>query len=208
MKKILQMPISKILVEGLLFYVFYMVNKNKGLLSIPIKEEDMKNYQFNLITIDTVFAGFSFTVLGMLISFASTEMMQQLKETHILTNQCNNIADSIIMFIISSIISLWFIFAMYSNAIYWICDNIEISQLHIKIVEILFTLEIGYLLYGILLFVISVKGMVMLMRKIFEKDIRNGESKAKKFLIAAEMQRKNMNKYKESHHENSTFKSE
>lgn len=184
MKKILQKPISKILVAGVLFYVFYMVNKNKGLLSIPIKEEDMKNYQFNLITIDTVFAGFSFTVLGMLISFASTEMMQQLKETHILTNQCNNIADSIIMFIISSIISLWFIFAMYSNAIYWICDNIEISQLHIKIVEILFTLEIGYLLYGILLFVISVKGMVMLMRKIFEKDIRNGESKAKKFLIA------------------------
>ena len=208
MKKILQKPISKILVAGVLFYVFYMVNKNKGLLSIPIKEEDMKNYQFNLITIDTVFAGFSFTVLGMLISFASTEMMQQLKETHILTNQCNNIADSIIMFIISSIISLWFIFAMYSNAIYWICDNIEISQVHIKIVEILFTLEIGYLLYGILLFVISVKGMVMLMRKIFEKDIRNGESKAKKFLIAAEMQRKNMNKYKESHHENSTFKSE
>lgn len=208
MKKILQKPISKILVAGVLFYVFYMVNKNKGLLSIPIKEEDMKNYQFNLITIDTVFAGFSFTVLGMLISFASTEMMQQLKETHILTNQCNNIADSIIMFIISSIISLWFIFAMYSNAIYWICDNIEISQLHIKIVEILFTLEIGYLLYGILLFVISVKGMVMLMRKIFEKDIRNGESKAKKFLMAAEMQRKNMNKYKESHHENSTFKSE
>ena len=208
MKKILQKPISKILVAVVLFYVFYMVNKNKGLLSIPIKEEDMKNYQFNLITIDTVFAGFSFTVLGMLISFASTEMMQQLKETHILTNQCNNIADSIIMFIISSIISLWFIFAMYSNAIYWICDNIEISQLHIKIVEILFTLEIGYLLYGILLFAISVKGMVMLMRKIFEKDIRNGESKAKKFLIAAEMQRKNMNKYKESHHENSTFKSE
>lgn len=208
MKKILQKPISKILVAGVLFYVFYMVNKNKGLLSIPIKEEDMKNYQFNLITIDTVFAGFSFTVLGMLISFASTEMMQQLKETHILTNQCNNIADSIIMFIISSIISLWFIFAMYSNAIYWICDNIEISQLHIKIVEILFTLEIGYLLYGILLFAISVKGMVMLMRKIFEKDIRNGESKAKKILIAAEMQRKNMNKYKESHHENSTFKSE
>ena len=208
MKKILQKPISTILVAGVLFYVFYMVNKNKGLLSIPIKEEDMKNYQFNLITIDTVFAGFSFTVLGMLISFASTEMMQQLKETHILTNQCNNIADSIIMFIISSIISLWFIFAMYSNAIYWICDNIEISQLHIKIVEILFTLEIGYLLYGILLFAISVKGMVMLMRKIFEKDIRNGESKAKKFLIAAEMQRKNMNKYKESHHENSTFKSE
>lgn len=208
MKKILQKPISKILVAGVLFYVFYMVNKNKGLLSIPINEEDMKNYQFNLITIDTVFAGFSFTVLGMLISLASTEMMQQLKETHILTNQCNNIADSIIMFIISSIISLWFIFAMYSNAIYWICDNIKISQLHIKIVEILFTLEIGYLLYGILLFAISVKGMVMLMRKIFEKDIRNGESKAKKFLIAAEMQRKNMNKYKESHHENSTFKSE
>jgi hypothetical protein len=77
-KKILQKPISKILVAGVLFYVFYMVNKNKGLLSIPIKEEDMKNYQFNLITIDTVFAGFSFTVLGMLISFASTEMMQQL----------------------------------------------------------------------------------------------------------------------------------
>lgn len=47
MKKILQKPISKILVAGVLFYVFYMVNKNKGLLSIPIKEEDMKNYQFN-----------------------------------------------------------------------------------------------------------------------------------------------------------------
>lgn len=57
-KKILQKPISKILVAGVLFYVFYMVNKNKGLLSIPIKEEDMKNYQFNLITIDTVFAVF------------------------------------------------------------------------------------------------------------------------------------------------------
>ena len=43
MKKILQKPISKILVAGVLFYVFYMVNKNKGLLSIPINEEDMKN---------------------------------------------------------------------------------------------------------------------------------------------------------------------
>lgn len=208
MKKILQKRIKKILGAGLLFCIFYIINENKGLLSIPTNEETMKSYQFNLITIDTVFAGFSFTVLGILISLTATEMIQRLKETHILLDQCNNIVDSIIIFIISSIISLWFIMAMYSQSVYSICSHIKINGLHTKIADILFTLEVGYLFYGILLFMISVKGMVMLMKNIFEKDIKNGENKAKRFLKAAEKQKDSMSKYKEKCQDNDIFKSE
>ena len=51
-------------------------------------------------------------------------------------------------------------------------------------------------------------GMVMLMKNIFEKDIKNGENKAKRFLKAAEKQKDSMSKYKEKCQDNDIFKSE
>lgn len=208
MKKLWQKRSVKIEVAGIVFFIFFTMNKNKQILAIPMVENVMKDYQFNLITINTVFAGFSFTVLGILISLASTEMMQRLKETTILIKQCENIADSIAMFIISSISSLWFITGMYSTGMYRLCARIKIEKLHSYIVEMLYTFEIGYLMYGILLFIVSVRGMVILMKKIFEIDIKNGENKAKRFLKAAENQKDNLKKYQEQNYVDGTFKNE
>ena len=50
--------------------------------------------------------------------------------------------------------------------------------------------------------------MVILMKKIFEIDIKNGENKEKRFLKAAENQKDNLKKYQEQNYVDGTFKNE
>ena len=62
-----------------------------------------------LFTIVSVFAGFSFSVLGLLISLASTKLMKKLEQTNILSSNCRIIIWSIVMFMGSFFMSLYFL---------------------------------------------------------------------------------------------------
>lgn len=191
-----------------IFAIVYVINGRFGFFSIPQEETSMREYQFNLITVSTVFAGFSFTVLGMLLSLSSAETMQVLKETSILSTQCNVVADSIIMFIISTFFSLFFIFIAYSDFIIKVCLKVTLFDCHEMIISVAYIAGIGYLVYGIILFAVSVKKMIIIMQQIFENDIKKGRKKAEKFQDATKKQKDNMNKFQQEDYERDTFSSE
>ena len=101
--------IMKIVPHVLLFVGFYIVGYgliNYNVISLP---KDMVDYQFNIVTIVSVFAGFSFSVLGLLISLASTKLMKKLEQTNILSSNCRIIIWSIVMFMGSFFMSLYFL---------------------------------------------------------------------------------------------------
>ena len=171
MKSILQNRIMKVLLALLVCIVIYLINVHLNFLSIPQSDKDMKEYEFDIITVCTVFAGFSFSVLGLIISLSASKAMDRFKETNILLTYCNVVTDSIVMFVISTFVSIFIILTAYSSFILQICKEIKLFDIHDSMVELLYTVSIGYLIYGIILFAISVKKMVMLINKR-EKESR------------------------------------
>ncbi len=208
MKSILQNRIMKVLLALLVCIVIYLINVHLNFLSIPQSDKDMKEYEFDIITVCTVFAGFSFSVLGLIISLSASKAMDRFKETNILLTYCNVVTDSIVMFVISTFVSIFIILTAYSSFILQICKEIKLFDIHDSMVELLYTVSIGYLIYGIILFAISVKKMVMLINKVFEEDIEKGRKKADNFLKAAQKQQDKMSKYEPDDYEKHTFKSE
>ena len=69
-------------------------------------EDKMVEFQFNTITVSTVFAGFSFTVLGISLGMFSEPMMEKLKDTSIVTQKSQKLMRSVIYFCGSGILSL------------------------------------------------------------------------------------------------------
>lgn len=54
--------------------------------AVPCVEE-LVDYQFNLFTVSSVFAGFSFTTLGILLGMSSEKVMERLQNTTVITNK-------------------------------------------------------------------------------------------------------------------------
>lgn len=208
MEFMLQKRRTKIVLSLLVFIVTYIINFRLNFLVIPKDESSMQEYLFNIITVCTVFAGFSFTVLGLLISLAPSKTMDRLKETSILSKHCNIIADSIVMFVISTFVSLFIVFVIYGDFVLKLCEKITLFKLHDIIVNLLYMICIGYLIYGIVLFVVSVKKMIVIMQQIFEEDIEKGKKKANNFSKVAQKQRYNMKKNESEDYEKNIFKSE
>ena len=59
----------------------------------------------------------------------------------------------------------------------------------------------GYLIYGIILFTVSVKRMVVIMRQVFAEDIKRGKEKANKFKSIAKRQEDNISKFQQEEYE-------
>lgn len=208
MKEIVQKRVIKIIMSLFAFFVVYMLNRQFDFFSIPQSESNMKSDLFDIITVCSVFAGFSFTVLGLLISLSSTKTMEVLKETTIMLRHCNIVADSIVMFIISTLISLMIVFVAYSKFVVDICSKFLLFDLHEAIRQFLYMICVGYLVYGIILFIISIKNMIVIMKKIFEEDIAKGKKKAEDFMKIAEKQAQDLEKIGEEDFEKDTFRIE
>ena len=204
MKTILQRKV-KVILALLIFIVIYVINIHLNFLNIPQTEEKMKEYEFNMITVCTVFAGFSFSVLGLIISLSASKTIEKIKETSILLAYCRFGADSIVMFVISTFISIFVNVVLYSDFMMQICKKIPVANLHNIIEGLLYIVGIGYLIYGIILFVVSARKMVILMEKIFKKDIEEGKKKADIFLDAAKKQQERMNEYEEDEYTKKIF---
>ncbi|QHI72889.1 hypothetical protein [Aminipila terrae] len=152
-----------------------------------IKKYDITNiydYKFNLFTISSVFAGFSFTVLGILLSISSEEMIGRLKNTGIISNKAKKIMNSAILFCMSSIFSLSFIIGL---------DCIFINLLgHEKFIHGFMSIsELGYLLVGIVCFIYAVKEIYSLIVKAYDYDIKKYDEQKEKFKSALDKPKEN-----------------
>lgn len=172
-KKICKKNVVKIVRKILLFFVGIFALKKINLIFMP-KTKNMVEFQFGLITVSTVFAGFSFSVLGMLLGMSSETVMKKLKDTSIVTQKSDKIIQSIMFFCSSGFISLLFIIR--------IDQYIEnyIPSLR-NIIEYVFLIEIIFLFIGIVYFVISTWGVFKLIEKIYSYNALKYQIKEKEY---------------------------
>lgn len=149
------------------FILIGLLNSQYKFINIP---NDMRNYQFSIVTITSVFAGFSFSVLGLLLSLQATDPMKRFSETNIISDNCKLITQSIVYLLLSFFISLYFILGL---------NQVLLTK---EINSILFIVGIGYLFCGVLAFSFSVRQMVKLMNYIFKDSKLNAEKKVNAYL--------------------------
>lgn len=154
---------KRMVIGSIAFILSGIINNKIGFLKLP-SADNMVDYQVDLCTISTIFAGFSFTVLGILLTACSEELIKNLKDTDIVTVKSEKIIESIIALGISCIGSLIYITGFETTletALSIIFENTSI------ITNILFFTCIGFLLYGIISFVLAAKGVYDLVKKIY-----------------------------------------
>ncbi len=147
----------------IVFGTCVFLNEKYKIILFP--SQDMVGYQFNLFTISSVLAGFSFTVLGMLLGMFSEKMMDKIKETSIVTRKCKKVANSLLLFCVSGFVSLCFIVRL----------DIAIERIFIKIgsdkaeffINGFFLLGIICLFLGIVYFLISVYEIYGLIKSVY-----------------------------------------
>lgn len=141
--------------------------------AIPCIKE-LVNYQFNLFTVSSVFAGFSFTTLGILLGMSSEKVMEKLQNTTVITNKSQKIVMSLWFFSLSCFISLAFIIGI-------------LQFLPLLLQRSIYYLGILTLVLGIFYFVLSVYAMYDLIKKVYGVNLQ--EAKRKKDVFEKELEK-------------------
>ncbi len=142
---------------------------------------DMVGYQFNIFTISTVLAGFSFTSLGTLLGLSSETLMKKLDDTSIIINKSKKIVDSLLYFCCSGLISLFFIIGL-DQLIIRIINKTEIINPNV-ILNFIFLLGIMFLVLGVVYFIISVYEMYDLIKRVYGANTKKYEEKEKNYKL-------------------------
>lgn len=140
--------------------ILAVINTKYQFIIVPSSSE-MVQRQIDYVTISTVFAGFSFTALGLLLGLSSEKLIERIKNTTIIMKKVNRVVMSIVFFILSVSISLVFILGI--DQIISIGEN---RQIYLSYG--LYFLNIGYLIAGICYFVYSVKELFDLIKRIYD----------------------------------------
>lgn len=163
-----------ILFFSFILIILALLNTKFLFISVPSSKE-MSDRQVDFITISTVFAGFSFSALGMLLGLSSEKLIEMIRNTSIITSKVSRIITSIIFFILSVMISMFFILGL-NDSIFGNTSYLNNANCFI------YVLGIGYLILGIIYFICSVYELYDLISKIYyfnNKNVSNQISKAK-----------------------------
>lgn len=167
-----------VIVTPFIFFVLVFILLSTKIINIPVQDL-LVDTNFNFLTVNTVFAGFSFTVLGLLISLSGTTALENLKETSFLREYCTIAVKSIIFFLLSISISLYFILGINC----WI-ESLAKKDIGTWTISIPYLSSIVFLVYGIFLFCKSVHKLVKVMNKNFEINEKKGRETVDKFYKA------------------------
>lgn len=174
--------ITVIVVISLILVILAWANIKFSFISVP-DAEDMTDRQIDFITISTVFAGFSFTALGLLLGLSSEKLIERIKNTSIITNKVNRIITSIILFILSVIVSLFFILGINESIVK------ELS-LQDSVNNFIYVIGVGYLIFGIIYFTYSVYELYDLIKRVYSFNRSNISSQIEKVREEMEKNRK------------------
>ena len=157
--------ITIIVIASLLLIVLAFLNIKFSFIIIP-DSNDMSSRQIDFITIGTVFAGFSFTALGLLLGLSSEKLIERIKSTSIITNKVNRIITSIIFFVLSVVISLFFILGLNVSMF-------EKTLFFDKVNSFFYVIGVGYLILGIIYFSYSVYELYDLIKRVYNYNQSN-----------------------------------
>lgn len=178
---------KKIMIQLLVITVVLMVigiiNVLMKVINVPIN--NMVDRQVDYITISTVFAGFSFTALGLLLGMSSEKLIEKVKKTSIIPRKVSKIIASIMFFVASVFVSLVYVLGLADIIL-------KIDKIGIAVYEILYIVGIGYMIIGIVYFVVSVFELSDLIKRVY--DYNSNENN--KQLNSAKEQLSKMTDYK------------
>lgn len=161
--------------------VFMLINNKVGIISMP-SDKDMADYQFNMFTISSVFAGFAFTMLGMLLGMSSEKLIERIRKTNIITRKCEKIVFSLICFCSSGIFSLVLILGI---------DVFLDTMLKIDVFDnIFFILVVVFLVAGLIYFIISIKELTGLIKRIYGCSEASKKQQRKEYEVDMEEMQK------------------
>ncbi|MCI6831058.1 MAG: hypothetical protein MR896_03090 [Clostridiales bacterium] len=171
------MVILKTIKYAVVFVVLGCLNTHFPFIPLP-KTSNAEDIYSVFITVSTVFAGFSFTALGLLLGLSSETLIQKIKNTSIMIDKVRRIVYSIVCFMVSAILSLIEVLKITDNIILNI-SNLESSLDHVinHIQNVLYMLNIGFLICGIFYFSIAVYDLYHLLKRIYSYN--SAESKAR-----------------------------
>lgn len=161
--------IVTIVVYSILLLIIASANIKLNFIVIPSSKE-MISRQIDYITISTVFIGFSFTALGLLLGLSSERLIEKIRNTNIIMDKVGRIISSIVFFILSVVVSLFFVLGLDSSLI----DNIDVLSV---VDSILYVLCVGYLIGGIAYFIYSVYELYDLVKRIYAYNRKEANQK-------------------------------
>lgn len=173
-----------IIAYSILLLIIAGVNIKLKFITIPTSEK-MIERQIDYITISTVFAGFSFTALGLLLGLSSEKLIEKIRNTNIIMDKVGRIIMSIVFFILSVIVSLFFVLGLNKSLI----TNIQILLL---VDCILYIFSIGYLIGGIGYFIYTVYELYDLVKRIYGYNKKEASQMIDKAKEEMEATRKKM----------------
>lgn len=156
----------------LCFWIIAFVNKKMGFISVP-EAELMTDFQFNLFTVSTVLAGFSFAVLGILTGLHSEELIQKISDTSIVSKKSETIKKSIFWFCFSCAISILYVVG--------IIDFIDGKVQKISISNYMFIYCVLSCAMGLIYFLISTYGVYNLIERVFGYNKKAAKKEKKEF---------------------------
>lgn len=149
----------------IVLFALSQCNIKLGWVLIP-ENDDMMNVQISYITIGTVFAGFAFTSLGLLLGLSSEKLIKKISNTNIIMHKVNNLIYSIIYFVFSVICSLYFVLGLNIT----LFNNMPIIKTMID--EFLYFLVLGYMMAGIGFFVYSIVELYDLIKRVYGYNVK------------------------------------
>lgn len=161
--------VVKIAIYSILLLIVAIVNIKLNVITIPSSKE-MISRQIEYITISTVFAGFSFTSLSLLLGLSSETLIEKIRKTNIIMDKVGRIISSIVFFILSVIVSLFFVLGLNKSLI----NNDNVS---LVIDSILYVFSVGYLIGGIAFFIYAVYELYDLVRRIYAYNKKEDSKK-------------------------------
>lgn len=169
---------------SILLLVIAGVNIKLNYITIPSSEE-MISRQIDYITISTVFAGFSFTALGLLLGLASEKLIEKIKNTNIIMDKVRRIISSIAFFILSVAVSLFFVLGLNNSLI----GNADVL---LVVNSMLYVLSVGYMIVGIAYFIYAVYELYDLVKRIYAYNRKETSKKISTAKAELEATRKKM----------------
>ena len=162
-------------VYSILLLAIACINVNLNFIIIPTSDE-MVSRQIDYITISTVFSGFSFTALGLLLGLSSEKLIEKIKNTDIILDKIGGIISSIVAFILSVTVSLIFVLGLDISLF-------SASPTLLVVDKLLYVLGVGYLIGGIVYFVHAVYELYDLIKRVYGY---NKKAATQKIAIAKE----------------------
>lgn len=182
--------IVTIVTYSILLLIISGVNIKVKFIAIPSSTE-MISRQIDYITISTVFAGFSFTALGLLLGLSSENLIERIRNTNIIMDKIGRIISSIVFFILSVAVSLFFVLGLNNSLV----SNIDMLLI---VDNILYILSVGYLIGGIVYFIYSVYELYDLVKRVYEYNKKTSNQKINMAKEELEATKKKMRNRKEN----------